>query len=58
MTARRWMIVVAVVALLLLPAIYLWRIWQNWKAYSAWASDPARVGPYHVPYPEEGRWPF
>lgn len=58
MTTRRWMVVVAVVALLLPPAIYLWRIWQNWTAYSTWASNPARVGTYHVPYPEEARWPF
>jgi hypothetical protein len=51
------MILVAVVAFLLLPVIYLWQISQKWKAYSAWASNPARVGPYHVPYPEAGRWP-
>jgi hypothetical protein len=58
MTTRRWMIVVAVVALFLLPAVYLWQIWQNWRAYSAWASNPTRAIPYHVPYPSAGRWPY
>ena len=53
-TLRRMMIAVAVVSVLLPPAIYLWRIWQNWRAYSAGASSH----PYFAisdPYPETDR---
>jgi hypothetical protein len=57
-TVRRLMIAVAVVAILLPWAIYLWQIYQNWMAYSKWASSPNRSMPYRVPYPDAGRWPF
>jgi hypothetical protein len=50
----RWMMgVVAVVSLLLPPAIWIWRSIQNLNAYMEWASDQSSTRPttYHLPYP-------
>jgi hypothetical protein len=60
LTIRRMMVGVAIMALILPPAIYVFRVWQNFKVYSEWASDtsPNRPSSYHVPYPAAGSWPY
>lgn len=58
LTVLRMMLVVAVVASILPPAVYLHRVKANLDAYSEWASNtsPNRAPHYIVPYPEAGSW--
>lgn len=51
------MVAVAVVALLLPEAIWLWKDYWNLVAYFEWAGDtsPSRSMTYHLPYPVSPR---